>query len=88
MFLGISLSLQSNLHRWRIFVDYLSSTASGGFNQSALTQKLSDFELNWQLGTWGLNSGEAWSATGNLWDILGEIKEKWGDLFSTATDRY
>jgi hypothetical protein len=69
-------------------VDYLGSTASGGFNQSALTEKLNGFEINWQLGTWGLNIGEEWSATGNLLDILGEIKEKWGDLFSTAGDRY
>jgi hypothetical protein len=88
MFLGTSFNIEINFYRWRIFVDYLSTTASGGFDQSALTEKLNAFELNWQLGTWGLNTGEEWTATGNLWDILGAIKEKWGDLFSTASDRY
>jgi len=60
----------------------------GGFNQSALIQKLSAFEEEWQLGTWGQDTGEIWSAEGNLGDILANIREKWWDTFSHATDRY
>jgi len=60
----------------------------GGFNQSALSEKLSDFENQWQWQTWGDNVGQIWSAEGNLGDILGDIRETWWDTFSRATDRY
>jgi len=60
----------------------------GGFNQSALSEKLSDFENQWQWQTWGDNVGQIWSAEGNLEDILGNIRETWWDTFSRTTDRY
>jgi hypothetical protein len=52
-----------------------------------LTHKLDAFEIQWQLGTWGMHDGEEWEVTGNLLDILGHIKRKWGSTFSSATDR-
>jgi len=59
----------------------LASTTFGEFDQSVLGQRLLDFELSWQLQKWGLNEGEEWTPTGNLLDILGTIKTKWGDIF-------
>ena len=66
--------------RWRIFVDYLASTPPENFNATDLGQRLLTFEEGWQVGKWGINEGEAWSASGNLLDILGNIEAKWGKL--------
>jgi hypothetical protein len=68
--------------RWKIFVDYLSSTVESGFNQSLLTQYLYNFELKWQVEKWGLSEDELWSPTGDLLDILGQVKNKWREIFS------
>lgn len=62
-------------------MDYLASTTTATFNQTALVENITIFELQWQLEKWGLNEGENWSPTGNLLDILGNVKTKWGDIF-------
>jgi chaperone required for assembly of F1-ATPase len=62
-------------------VDYLASTTTATFNQTALVEKITTFELQWQLEKWGSNDGEKWNPTGNLVDILMDIKAKWGDIF-------
>jgi alpha-N-acetylglucosaminidase len=67
-------------NRWRIFVDYLASTTPQNANDKTLGAQLLQFEESWQTGRWGENAGETWSATGNLLDILGNIKSKWGDI--------
>jgi alpha-N-acetylglucosaminidase len=69
--------------RWRIFVDYLATTASSpaGFNETVLAGRLETFEIGWQTETWGMNEGEEWSVTGDLLDVLGTVKSKWGDIF-------
>jgi hypothetical protein len=41
---------------------------------------MNDFELWWQNGTWGLQEGEEWDVTGDLFDILGTIKTKWANI--------
>jgi len=46
-----------------------------------LAGRLETFEIGWQTGTWGMNEGEEWSATGDLLDVLGTVKSKWGDIF-------
>jgi hypothetical protein len=56
----------------------LASTTSGGFDQGVLSERLSTFELSWQLEKWGVNEGEEWFAKGNLLEILRRIKTKWG----------
>ena len=66
--------------RWRIFVDYLSATAKGVFNETALKAKLETFEVGWQVGRWGANEGEEWSATGDLLSILGDVYARWKDV--------
>jgi len=66
--------------RWRVFVDYLASTAPANFNATELEQQLLSFEEGWQVGKWGMNEGELWTASGNLLDILGNIKSKWGKI--------
>jgi hypothetical protein len=70
-----------DFYRWKIFVDYLSSTILDGFNRDVLEQQLLDFELSWQLQKWGMNDGEEWCPTGNLLDILSNVNAKWGDIF-------
>lgn len=61
-------------------MDYLASTTSGGFDQTVLLKKLTDFEVGWQVQNWGMNEGEEWHPTGNLLDILGTVKTKWGSI--------
>jgi len=38
------------------------------------------FEEGWQVGKWGMNEGEAWSASG------GNIKAKWGKYYKKSLD--
>jgi hypothetical protein len=59
-------------------VGYLSETLHGGFNSEYLANALLAFEYEWQLNTWGTNTGEGWSPTGDLFDILMTVKTKWG----------
>ena len=68
-------------------MDYLAATANGTFSESVLNQRLLAFEGQWQLEKWGDNEGEEWAVTGNLGDILVQIKEKWGPTFASAVDR-
>jgi hypothetical protein len=58
----------------------LASTTPQKANDTALAAQLLQFEESWQTGRWGENAGETWSATGNLLDILENIKSKWGDI--------
>ena len=80
MFPGSRQLSQANTFRWRIFVDYLASTTTSTFNESTLEQKLLAFELQWQEEKWGSNEDENWSSTGDLLNILGDVKTKWGDI--------
>lgn len=68
--------------RWRIFVDYLSCTAAGVFNQTALKEQMLNFELQWQLEKWGTNDDEQWDAVGDLGEILAMVQSKWGNTFN------
>jgi hypothetical protein len=59
-------------------VNYLSATVKGGFKEDILAGHLLAFEFAWQTETWGINTGEEWAPTGDLHNILVDIKSKWG----------
>jgi len=64
-------------------VDYLDDTIAGGYQQSVLEERLSQFELAWQLERW-----EEDHQNQDLITLLCTIREKWDEIFSQATDRF